>query len=364
MTQLLIATVALAATLRAEDTAPPPASGYPPPQGVALPARSNPLPLTSEQMMALVLVRGDEADGSGFVAKLHDQFFIVTNQHVLSGNKKFTLTGVDGTKYPTTGALFGARDYDVAILQIPENLARHFLEIESDALAHTKAGDLVTVPGNADATGVPSQSHGKLVGVGPEKVEVTAKFVHGNSGSPIIYRPTGKVIGIATEAIIRSPDVVQQAANASANHWLGYRLDNIPDKTGWIKLDWARFSEEGGKLQNAVDVTEFMIKLLTTHKIPSTDNTQLTAVINTYRSYAQNAAHLSDATDYAATVQAFVNRVHGIGRDSLKQLSTQTLYPYHAQRLQDLKDAWVEIDKAVADNNKVMRALIDSLPQH
>ena len=62
--------------------------------------------------------------------------------------------------------------------------------------------DDVVVLGNAEGGGVINTIKGKIVGVGPNLVEVDAAFVPGNSGSPIIHLKTGKVIGVATYLII------------------------------------------------------------------------------------------------------------------------------------------------------------------
>jgi len=317
-------------------------------------------PLTAEQVKALVIVKGDYSAGTGFVAKMHGQFFIITNQHVLSGNKKFSMTSMDGTPYPTTGAMYGAKDYDVAMVQIPESAAKYYLEIEDDDQNHTKADEFVTVPGNADGTGVPVQIHGRLVGIGPDKVEVTAMFIHGNSGSPIIYRPTGKVIGIATEVRITSMDELKTAAHADSHHWLGYRLDNIPAATGWVKMDWAQFSDQGLKIQKIEDVAEFMIELLDKPTaINHSDDPQIQAAIDTYKKNSADAltadGHLAnekDAEDYVRALKNFVNQIHSLATDNMKSLSYQSLYPYHATRLKEQQELWAELDKPIADLNK------------
>jgi hypothetical protein len=327
----------------ADASAPPPTPPRPTPAASAAPV--NTAPLSPEQLKALVIVKGDLGAGTGFVVKSHGLFFIITNEHVLSGNKKFTMTGMDGTKYPVNGTLYGAKDYDVAMLQIPEALAKFHLEIDPDPMTNTKAGQVVTVPGNSDGMGVPAQSNGRLVGIGPDKVEVNAKFVRGNSGSPIIYRPTGKVIGIATEVAIMSADPVRDAADAPTSHWLGYRLDNIPSDTGWVKLDWARFSEEGQKLREIEEITDFMHILLTTQKITLTENTKIKAAVETYRTRYNQAVQQDDTNGAHAAANNFRRELNAIAKNSLKQLSSEKLYPFHANHVQELQDFWTHVDK-------------------
>src|SRR6185312_7757504 len=69
-------------------------------------------------------------------------------------------------------------------------------------------GDAVVVLGNSQGRNVVTEIEGKVTGVGPELIEVDAKFVPGNSGSPIIHVKSGKVIGVATFVTVRQPDVI------------------------------------------------------------------------------------------------------------------------------------------------------------
>lgn len=59
----------------------------------------------------------------------------------------------------------------------------------------------VWVFGNSDGAGVITSIGGEVIGIGGDKIEVDAKFVSGNSGSPVIDAH-GDVIGIATYAEI------------------------------------------------------------------------------------------------------------------------------------------------------------------
>ncbi len=309
-------------------------------------------PLPPEQLKALVIVEGDYSDGSGFVAKMHGQFFIVTNQHVLSGNKKFTITGMDGTKYPTNGPLYGAMDYDVAILKIPAELATNYLEIQDDPQAETKPDDPVTVPGNSEGNGIALQIHGKLIGVGPQLVEVDAKFVHGNSGSPIIHRPSGKVIGIATMVKKIQVDALSKAANIQELHWFGYRLDNIKSDR-WSALDWPRFSAEGLKVRELDDLIEVMVALLGGQKLPNVSNKEVDDAIIDYVSAKAAAIDRNSRVEYVEALQNFLGRLQALVDNNVQSLASSKLYPYHMQQIKEDQDACAELDKAFADVAKV-----------
>jgi len=321
-------------------------------------AAAQPEPLTGDQLKAIVLVEGDAEEGTGFIAKMHGQYFIVTNQHVLSGNKKFTLTGMDGTQIPTTGPLYGAVGYDVAILKIPDSFATHYFEVMDDPQTNAKADQAVSVPGNSSGARVPIDTKGKILGVGPELVEVDAKFVPGNSGSPIIYRPTNQVVGIATFAILYKLDPLKKAANAASTRWFGYRIDNIKK---WEIIDWKRFSDEGIKVEEVEDMSKLLIALLDGDKLPAIDNDSIKTAIATFREdIAVAEAHHND-NEVIDAVQGFNNRLHHIADSDIDELSQGPLYSYHADKLKEQLELRKEIDTAFLDINKEASALVGSL---
>jgi len=330
----------------------------PEPVAPATPTKTDKAPLNGNQLKALVLVEGDQAVGSGFIVKLHDQFFVMTNQHVLSGNKKFTITGMDGTKYPTNGALFGAIGYDVAMIKIPASLAVYYLEVMDDPQSNAQADDLVTVPGNSRGARVPLQINGKVLGVGPELVEVDAKFVSGNSGSPIIHRASGKVIGIATYTLTYNLDDPKKTASATTTRWFGYRIDNIKK---WETLDWARFSAEGIEVQQVEDMSEFLIALLDGQKLPPLDNAEINGFISTFLDEKMAAEKRNSPSDYIQAVQSFNNKLHNIADTQLSRLAGTPFYSYHANKIKEQVELRKEIDKAFLDINRLASSLNSSL---
>ncbi len=313
------------------------------PKAAAAPAA--PEPLSGEQLKALVIIEGDDSRGSGFVAKINEQFYIVTNEHVLSGNKKFTVTGLDGTKYPTTGTLLGAVGRDVAILRIPPDLAKNFLEIDADTLTDAKVGDAVTVPGNAEGAGVATQISGKVLGIGPDLVETDAKMVPGNSGSPIIHRGTEKVIGIATYALRYKLDDLGKAANMAEIRWFGVRLDNI-DLKQWEVMDWSQFSDQGQTIKELEEFSKIQIALLQDVRIPATTNPKILSALTTLRTNAASAMRRDSKQDYLAALQSFFQHLKSLSTSDLNLLANERLYSYHANLIKPLQDLRTAIDKA------------------
>jgi len=298
------------------------------------PARRKPQATVQDFLKAMVIIKGELGQGSGFIVRKNDQLCIVTNQHVLSGNSNFTITGVDGTKYPTNGALFGAVGYDVAMLRIPE--AKNFISVDDYSAAGAAIDDSVVVLGNAEGGGVVTKITGKLLGVGPELIEVNAKFVQGNSGSPIVDNSTHTVVGIATYAMKNyTPDELQRAANTPPLRWFGYRLDTIKE---WQELDWKRFNAEGDRLAAVEQRTESFIQifpLLRSHSPTQTHlpDSNIDAAYATYVRETQKAIADASTGDALTAQKKLLATLTTYLDNDTNDLSAQNLYSYHADEL-------------------------------
>ena len=91
---------------------------------------------------------------------------------------------------------------------------------------------------------------GRIVGVGPNLVEVDAPFKPGNSGSPIIHLKSGKVTGIATYLTIRKFDsATKLPVQTPIVRRFGYRVDSV--KT-WQPVQWPAFLAQARQME-AID---------------------------------------------------------------------------------------------------------------
>jgi S1-C subfamily serine protease len=147
---------------------------------------------------ALVIVEGAEGGGgSGFIAKLRDRLFFVTNIHVLAGARGAEIRTADGQSLALPDYAFLSQKRDIAIL--PVVWTGEFLKVSASlSFDDVKIGDAITVMGNSDGVGVATRLHGDIDGIGPDQIEISAKFVPGNSGSPIIHNERATVIGVVS----------------------------------------------------------------------------------------------------------------------------------------------------------------------
>jgi hypothetical protein len=219
-------------------------------------------PLTTAELVKahrnnLVFVMGPEGAGSGFVARLGGVNYLFTNAHVAAGVRGAAFKTLDGTQVPV-GAASIAVGHDIFRLLVAAGSKP--MEVMDHVEENASIDDDVVVLGNAEGAGVINTIKGKIVGIGPNLVEVDAPFVPGNSGSPIIHLKTGKVIGVATYLIIKKYDpATRQAIREPRVRRFGYRLDSV--KT-WQPVNAAAFFAQATEMDRIEQLTEDLGKFL------------------------------------------------------------------------------------------------------
>jgi hypothetical protein len=229
-------------------------------QGPALPAPA--APLTAAELVKahrnnLVFVQGTNGAGSGFIAKYGNANYLFTNAHVAAGVRGAGFKTLDGTQIQV-GAPAIAVGHDIFCMLVAPG--GHPLEVMDHVDENASIDDEVVVLGNAEGGGVINTIKGKIVGVGPNLVEVDAPFVPGNSGSPIIHIKTGKVIGVATYLIIKGYDPsTHQAMREPRVRRFGYRLDSVKQ---WQAVNWNSFFAQANELESIEKLTDDLGKVL------------------------------------------------------------------------------------------------------
>ncbi|MDR3401468.1 MAG: serine protease [Chthoniobacter sp.] len=211
--------------------------------------------LVKKNSGSLAFIEGQTGSGSGFVADFQGKRALFTNLHVLAHaeNAKFTLLD---RSILQLGASAAAVDHDVARIDVASGTPG--LTLMEHVEQNATIGDDIVVLGNAEGQRVINPIRGKLVGIGPNLVEVDAAFLPGNSGSPIIHLRTGQVIGIATYVVMRRFSAVPAASNWNKVRRFGYRLDSIQQ---WQPIQTAEFFAEGTQQARIEAVTEDLIGL-------------------------------------------------------------------------------------------------------
>jgi V8-like Glu-specific endopeptidase len=217
----------------------------------AAPASANrPVPtvkLTDAQAAAVVLIKGDNTEGTGFLVKMPEGPAVITNIHVISNNPHVTITTNSGAVIAPL-SFEGATDRDMVMIQIKDD-HYSYLDLATDIAGTVQPGDEIITPGNSEGGEVMLNTDGKVLGIGPQRIEFDNPVYHGNSGGPVFHVKSGKVIGVVTEAVkVDITDEVDKASFASRQsaignsmRYFGLRVDNVPK---WEPYDWNRFLNE------------------------------------------------------------------------------------------------------------------------
>ncbi len=230
--------------------------GVPPPLSTPVPNNpvgsppSTPAPaakLSGEQSRAVVMIKGDNSEGTGFLVKTAEGPFVITNIHVISNNPNLKVLANSGAIVKVL-AIRGASDRDLAMLSI-QDAGYSYLEASTEINKAVQVGDEVVTPGNSQGGEVVLSTGGKVLGIGPQRIEIDNPVYHGNSGGPVFHTKSGKVLGVVTEARkVDTSDEVDKASFANRNsaisssmRYFALRLDTVTD---WIQVDWDRLQIE------------------------------------------------------------------------------------------------------------------------
>ena len=209
------------------------------------------VPLTKDQVnnllnRSVVLIKGDNAEGTGFLVKTADGPCVITNLHVLSDNPNVKIVTSSGATIIPTG-FKGAVDRDLAEFTI-QDAGYSYLPLATN-LNGIQPGDEVLTPGNSEGGNVVLNTTGKVVAIGPDRVEINNPIYHGNSGGPVFHTKSGTVLGVVTEAMkVDVGDDLDKASFASRNsaisgtmRYFALRLDTVQK---WEPYDQASFQNQ------------------------------------------------------------------------------------------------------------------------
>ncbi len=207
---------------------------------------------------ALVVISSEQSEGSGFIAEMRGRTFLITNIHVLGGSRGASIQTLDGAEItlPSYGYISERRDIAIVPIEwegptLPLSQSLSFDEVG--------IGQAVTVMGNSDGARVASRLKGKVRGLGPNELEVSAKFVPGNSGSPIMHDALGKVIAIASHLKDFSAKTKWTEDSEKADiRRFGYRLDGA---IKWGQVALSDLYEQGELYHRYEDRTKVMSRI-------------------------------------------------------------------------------------------------------
>jgi hypothetical protein len=296
---------------------------------------------------SFVVVKDGSASGSGFICRDGQKTWLFTNVHVAAGMHNPQFSRLDGSQIRVSSAEAGS-GRDVIRFGIADSAQP--LEILQNVDTEARIGDNIVVLGNTGGGGVVTALPGKLVGVGPDRIEVNAEFIPGNSGSPIVHVPTGKVIGIATYLTKRYDEFAGE--NSQTVRRFGYRLDGIQK---WEPVNWAAFHAEAEQLRQISTLTADVFDFLDAVRRRSepqfgTDTLRRSA---TEWLTSIRRPKVSDADRNRAT-QAFLSSLRFMVRSDVAAADNRIRYSFFREQLRKEREVRDRLYKAFDDDVKTM----------
>lgn len=173
--------------------------------GLLLSAGDAALPVTR----SVCLLKSPKGSGSGFFASFAGMDVVITNNHVILGLEEVRICDINGGEYEYD-KVYCSPERDLAV--IPVKRTNHDTMPNLKIFGNPdmlKPGAAVSAYGDSLGDGVIVEVKGVFQGIGPRIIEVSAPFVPGNSGGPVIAKTSKEVIGVSTYCrIIRRSDLL------------------------------------------------------------------------------------------------------------------------------------------------------------
>ncbi|MCW1922878.1 serine protease [Luteolibacter arcticus] len=211
-------------------------------------------PVDTEVAEAIAVIEGDRGTGTGFFCRDGETTYLYSAAHVLSGNTRLKVKLRDGTVVRKFGALEAAEGADLIRLPVNEPVPK-VLEIGA-ASGVSKVGTPVLASGNAGGGGTVGFEEGKIMGVGPESIEIDAEVIQGNSGGPILHGDTHQALGVVTHLSTERKDLWAKGTRFADVRRFGCRLDRTWQ---WKQVPVEAFLKEGKAILVIQEQSELML---------------------------------------------------------------------------------------------------------
>jgi len=187
------------------------------------------------QNLVLISYKADGQDktGNGVIVQMEGKPYLLTNLHIVLGAEEIRFITASGKRLaPQRIELSSSRD-----------LVRLALEADSGLPLSTRVKMNTPIAVFTGGNGKEQKlEHGKIIGVGGEKIEISAEFDESNNGAPALNAEK-EVVGIATYS------------RESAHHAMktGTRFDKNTrhfccrvGKDDWIPVNWKTYNRKYG----------------------------------------------------------------------------------------------------------------------
>lgn len=314
-----------------------------------------------ETMKSIVTAKGSKGSGSAFIAKIDGRKTLVTNIHVVFDNDPKFIS-MANEELQVLEPRF-APDRDLAFYELADQeKAPPALEIEPD-IAKLPADQPVLVLGNSLGAGVNTRLKGRILGVGPSTLEISAQIVPGNSGSPILNASNGKVVGVSTYGTVtRKADFSIKGTRFEEVRRFGTRTDSL-DLASLEPFDKRKYAADV-KLYNSVEaVNELGLLLLTDICEQKAGKSQPTIEPSRYdfKKYVSLEPAIKEWNDILNGRVSAGNKSSVNVSSGLKRFKSQISMPIMNARKQQANYSWVRdaVAKQIEQNDSYCKAFDD-----
>lgn len=191
---------------------------------------------------AIFIVTHGSGSGSGFLAQMDGQAYLLTNHHVAAGSEPIIARSINGTTLKLDNRIDVARGLDLVRIPVFEGRG---LKINNQI----RMDEAITAYGNSGGASVLTRLPGKILGIGPRDIEISAEIIPGNSGGPVI-NAAGKVVGVATylSGGHNPTDWTVRGTRFAQTRRFAIRL---PDNIEWDTMDMPTFLRESAMIAQA-----------------------------------------------------------------------------------------------------------------
>jgi len=169
--------------------------------------------------------------GSAFLLEDADGVWLISNSHVFGGSTNITIINIEGNRIEVPPQIEIAKDRDVIRFRAdqPQGLCLSTsCEVDETIYAY----------GDSGGAGVLTKLEGKAVALGPDRIEISAEIIPGNSGGPVI-NTNHEVVGVSSYLLRHNdlPDWIADGTRFTDTRRMALRLNDIE----WTPVDFTEY---------------------------------------------------------------------------------------------------------------------------
>lgn len=268
--------------------------------------------------------------GSAFLLEDTTGIWLVSNVHVFSGSTNLSVINIEGGTLDVPSQVEIAKDRDMIRFRTDEPVGLRLspsCEFEESICAY----------GDSGGAGVLTRLKGKAIAIGPDRIEISAEIIPGNSGGPVV-NADGEVVGVSSYLLRHKdlPDWIADGTRFTDTRRMALRLNDVE----WVPVSFLDFYMQASALKEMEEnlYTAIVIAVVLSDDIDNklviqTDNSRFQSWLKKHNRYAGKKSKKS--------VQSNIKRFARLLED-LEENSTpgcEITIPLLKEQLGDMQEA-------------------------